>query len=178
MNIDLHEALAMAMRPQDEADGRIFGFVPGVVTDVNDPASLGRIKARLSGQQKSDATGWLDPMWPGAIEGKTRVGDSIYACFVHGDPNRGLYCCAPRTTARNRPTEAVILGNAMLSLFNKFVDIFNAHTHDVGGVSAGAATVVTLDPNDVAFKAKAADGSVVASASASLIALSGEAKVR
>src|SRR5262245_46062807 len=127
MSTALLEALANSLHTDDERDGRIYGFLYGIVTDIGDPQSLGRVRARIGAMQDKEQSNWLLPLWPGAIESLARVGDSIVVAFIDGNPNRGMFAVHARSTARFRPTEAMILGSTFLRLYNDLVDKFNSH---------------------------------------------------
>ena len=71
-------------------EGRIYGMVVGVVTDVNDPEQLGRIKVNFpSVAQEAPVSEWTKIAWPMAgadrgFEFLPEVGDEVVAAFFHG----------------------------------------------------------------------------------------------
>ena len=180
MSTELLEALANAVQTDDERDGRIYGFLYGLVTDIVDPQGLGRVRARVGAMQQGESSNWLLPLWPGAIESAPRVGDSIVVAFIDGNPNKGMFAVHATSTMRNRPTESMILGSTFLRLYNDLVDKFNKHSHTCsasGSPSSSPATLVT----DGVVKANfglASDGAKPSALASDTSVLSGEAKVR
>lgn len=195
---DLWDALARATRTPDEAEGRRYGLLVGRIVDVDDPANLGRVQARIGAQGANDRTGWIDPLWGGAIEETPAVGDFIYVQFVDGDPNRPTYCVYATSKSEGRPSEAVVLGSTFARLYNDQVErqnaivaalwgamtglqaMYNAHKHldPIGGVTeAPVAPWAVPTPGD-AGKIKAADGSTPSALAGDTVALSGVAKVK
>lgn len=179
--------------PQAHRDGRYWGAVYGVVTNINDPAGQGRVKARIAAQGDNEECDWLSPCWPGSIEAIPNKGDQIVVMFVHGDPHRGVYSCFPSSNTKNRPTEAMVLGttawgmiNFLVTQFNQLRADFNGHTHAISlpynaGTTPSTLTGATGAKNTTAIdaqKGKAADGSMIADKSTSEIVLSGKAKLR
>ncbi len=78
--------------PFGPAAGAEIGL--GIVTDVDDPQALGRVKVELAscGRLESD---WLQVLSPGAGEGKglvmvPDVGDHVMVLFVGGDAAQGI----------------------------------------------------------------------------------------
>lgn len=204
--MDLAESFAIGTRTRDQAEGRVYGFLYGVVTDNKDPQKIGRVRARIGAQQDGESSDWLEPMWPGAIEGTAAVKDSIVVCFIDGDPHRGMFAVAPKTTTQGRPTEAMILGTTMIGLYNDLVAKFNAlqsdfqtammtfnsHAHPVPALglldgtslpvtgSATSAPPTSSGPSNsgqAAGKGKASDGSTPSAIASDSTVLSGRAKV-
>jgi hypothetical protein len=197
---DLLELLANSLRTEDEEDGRIYGFQVGTVTEIVDPKSLGRIKARVMAQEKGESSDWLMPAWPAGVEAKPRVGEPVLVTFLDGDPNKGIWFWTVTSKSLNRPSEFMVLGTTLIGCYNDLVQRFNdlrtafiAHRHNLvdlqaGGsaVTQGAPGVDVVDgtratgtaPPSAASKLKAADGATVADKTGSQIVLSGEAKVR
>ncbi len=182
-------------------DGRYFGFIEGIVTEIDDDDELGRIKARMGAMGNNVSSGWLVPAWPGSIEALPDKGDAVLVGFIHGDPNFGFWLWSVKSTSRNRPTEAMVLGttawgmlnyfvtqfNQLRADFNSHIDFFNAHVHAAGsftspsGAVTGTSQVTSSDAATTAVdaqKGKAADGSVVPSKSSSEKVLSAKSKLR
>lgn len=192
--MDFLQTLADSMRPKDEAEGRFYGFLYGIITDVDDPDGLGRVRARIGAMGPEDSSDWLIPAWPGAIEALPNKKDAIIVGFIDGDPNRGFYLVSPRSTTKDRPTEAMLLATTFIGMYNHLVAQFNqlrtdynSHAHQPGSLAApsggGAVTGTSGAPTAsttaaAASKGKAADGSVVAAKSSSEKVLSGKTKVR
>lgn len=190
----LHQAIAQATVTRDEVDGRVYGWLPGVVTDVD--TNLMRVKARIGKMEDGDSSDWLVPMGMGSIESVPEVGDPVGVCFLDGDPHAGAYFYFPQSTTNGRPTkEPIPLGatswgminfivtqlNQLRTDFNTFVTtIYNVHNHPtapVGPVSVPS-VVGTGTTAVAANKGKASDGSVVPDKSTSEIVLSKRSKVR
>lgn len=181
--MDFYEALAENSRTPDEIEGRVYGFQVGRVVDVTDPEGLGRVRGQIMAMRKGEASDWLVPAWPGAMEGVPRVGDPLLVAFVDGDPHRGIYFWHPQSTTTGRPVEFMVLGTSLVGLMNQIVDLvndvkqkYNNHTHfgstppkDVPGEE-----VTTAD----AAKGLDSRGAEVGAISSDTRALSGEAKVR
>lgn len=188
---DLIEALAAGTLSKDEREGRYYGFVYGVVKEVESDG-LGRVKAKLYGFEGDDVTDWLVPFWPGSTESLPEKDDAIIVGFVDGDASRGFYGWHPQKKTKKRATEPAVLGLAAMGLYNHLVAQFNQlkadfdiHTHQagtysngggaVGGVSGTpSATTTALD----AAKAQAADGAEVVAKSSDTKALSKHVKLR
>jgi hypothetical protein len=190
----LHQALAQSTVTPDEADGRVYGWLPGVVTDVD--TKLMQVKARIGKMDDGDSTHWLVPMGMGGVESLPEVGDPVGVVFMDGDPHSGAYFYFPQSTTKGRPTkEPIPLGltfvgmfnflvtqlNQLRTDFNTFVTVkYNSHNHPtapVGPVSVPS-LVGTATTALAANKGKAADGSVVSDVSTSEIVLSKRTKVR
>lgn len=188
---DLIEALAGGMMSRDDREGRYYGFVYGVVKEVESDG-LGRVKAKLRGFEDGDVTDWLVPFWPGSTESLPEKDDAIIVGFVDGDASRGFYGWHPQQKTKTRAKEPAVLGLAAMGLLNHLVAQFNqlktdfdAHTHQAGtysnggGAVGGASGVPVLPTNAVdAAKAQAADGSEVAAKSTATKALSKHVKLR
>jgi hypothetical protein len=176
----LHQALAQGIAPKDEVDGRVYGWLPGVVTDID--TQLMRVKARVGKMEDNESHHWLVPMSMGSIESLPEVGDPIGVVFMDGDPNAGAFFYFPQSTTRSRPTEAIPLGTTLVGLLNNIVDqlqtlqtLFNAHTHTYVYGTTGT------PPSPWApqlAKGLASDGSAVSSVSTAKQALSKRAKVK
>ncbi len=190
---DLIEALAAGTMSKDEREGRYYGFVYGVVKEVESDG-LGRVKAKLFGFEGDDVTDWLVPFWPGSTESLPEKDDAIIVGFVDGDASRGFYGWHPQKKTKKRATEPAVLGLAAMGLLNHLVAQFNqlkadfdAHTHLAGGFTApsGGGPVTGVSGSPVATttalagaKAQAADGAEVAAKSSDTKALSKHVKLR
>jgi len=186
--MDLHEVIAQSMVSQDEAEGRVYGWLAGIVTDVD--TKLMRVKARVGRQGDNESTDWMLPVGMGSIESLPEVNDPIGVIFMDGDVHRGAYFYFPQSNTSKRPTEAMVLGNMFTAMYNDLVAQFNqlrsdmsGHTHLFGtiacstGVISGATASKTTTAN-AAQKAKAADGSEVAAKTTSEVVLSKRSLVR
>ena len=92
----------------DDLKNRCFGIWRGVVTNVNDPLGLGRVKAKvhelLGDKDETDwasycspfggsGAGWFflpSPVTPGADE--AQAGDGVWIMFEAGDLGRPVWC--------------------------------------------------------------------------------------
>lgn len=194
--MNLIDALSRVTRSPDDADGRYFGCLTGVVTDIGTGDNLGRVKARLRGMPDNAESGWLSPQWPGAIEGIPHKNDPILVTFEDGDEHRGFFTCFVTSRTQGRPNEPLVLGTAFASLFNLLVSQFNqlrtdfntlagslaGHTHTgvtTGPGSTGAAVGITPGSTSATacYKCQTHEGVTVANATADQKALSGRAKV-
>lgn len=193
---DLIEALAAGTMSKDEREGRYYGFVYGVVKEVESDG-LGRVRAKLFGFEGDDVTDWLVPFWPGSTESLPEKDDAIIVGFVDGDASRGFYGWHPQRKTKKRATEPAVLGLAAMGLLNHLVTQFNQLRTDVqtivtfingmtlpvsgataGPVAAGVfAPTFTIGGSDAA-KAQAADGAEVAAKSSDAKALSKHVKFR
>lgn len=179
--MDLAEALSGTTRNEDEADGRIYGFLYGRITNADDPKGLGRVKARIGAQGAREESDWLTPLWPGAIEGTANKNDPIVVAFIDGDPTRGLFAMYPETTTNGRATESMLLGSTFLRLYNDLVDKVKHHTHLPGSFSAFTYNVVGVSGEMIPpypGSALAADRSTPSPLTADTVVLSGKAKVK
>lgn len=176
----LHQALAQSTATADEADGRVYGWLPGVVTDVD--TKLMQVKARVGKMEDGDSTHWLVPMGMGSIESLPEVGEPVGVIFMDGDPHAGAYFYFPQSTTNGRPVEALPLGTTLVGLLNNIIDqlqtlqtIYNPHGHTyVYGTTGPPAA--PWSPQ--LAKGMASDGSVVASVSSNRKALSKRGKLR
>jgi len=198
----LHQAIAQATVARDEIDGRVYGWLPGVVTDVD--TNLMRVKARIGKMEDGDSSDWLVPMGMGSIESVPEVGDPVGVYFLDGDPHAGAYFYFPQSTTNGRPTkEPIPLGattwgminfivtqlNQLRTDFNTLASQASLHTHAylpgpgpsafTGAASASTPPIsLTSTAAVAANKGKASDGSVVPDKSTSEIVLSKRSKVR
>jgi len=193
----LHEALAQATVTRDEVDGRVYGWLPGVVTDVD--TNLMRVKARIGKMEDGDSSDWLVPMGMGSIESVPEVGDPVGVCFLDGDPHAGAYFYFPQSTTNGRPTkEPIPLGLTLVGMmnylvtqfnqlrtdYNSFISTYNGHTHSYlpgPGTATNTLTTTAVGTSTAAAaanKGKSPDGSVVSDKPTSEIVLSKRSKVR
>ena len=176
--MDLLDALAGAT--DDNPEGRVYGFVLGRVTDITDPNSIGRVKARYGAMDAASSSDWIMPAWIGAMEGLPRVGDYILVAFIDGNVHKGIYFTTALTRSQNRPVDFVPLGLQICGVLNALVDAFNGHVH------ADPSTGYTGTPVDGGIShlprsgvyCQDGRGSKVSSASSDTKVLSSEAKVR
>jgi hypothetical protein len=120
----LHQALAQSTVTPDEADGRVYGWLPGVVTDVD--TKLMQVKARIGKMDDGDSTHWLVPMGMGGVESLPEVGDPVGVVFMDGDPHSGAYFYFPQSTTKGRPTkEPIPLGLSLVAMYNDLATQLN-----------------------------------------------------
>lgn len=184
--MSLSDAFMAAPRRTDEQrEGRYYGFLSGVVTDISDPQKLGRVKARLQGMGDSDQSDWLVPMWPGSMEAIPFKDDPVMVGFVDGDPNKGFWSWHPHSSTKNRPTEAMVLGTTLVGVINNLVTQFNqlltdyqAHTHLFTGPSGPVGIPTAISTATNGGKGKDADGAPVSAKSGDQTVLSKNLKLR
>jgi uncharacterized protein involved in type VI secretion and phage assembly len=87
--VNLLEALARTPGPEAER-GKIYGAVVGVVSNIDDPDAMGRIKVRFPWLKESDESRWarLVSFMAGPDRGavfRPEVGDEVLVVFEHGD---------------------------------------------------------------------------------------------
>jgi len=87
--MSLLEALARPPGPETDR-GRIYGAVVGVVSNIDDPNSMGRVKVRFPWLKEDDESRWarLVSFMAGPNRGavfRPEVGDEVLVVFEHGD---------------------------------------------------------------------------------------------
>ncbi len=191
--IEIQDALAMAMVTVDEAQGRVYGWLPGIVTDIDKERKL--VRARVGKQGDNESTDWLVPMFPGAVESTPDVDDPVGVFFMDGDVHRGAYFYYPQSTTKGRPKEAMALGTTFAGLHNGVQaavaqiltdwytsfqnSTYNTHQHTyIYGTTLVPVVPSNLSPPQNGGKVKASDGSVPGAKTTDEIALSGKATVR
>lgn len=92
-----HEGMdGLALHTAEEQQSRLFGKYRGLVTDVGDPDSMGRIKAQVHEALHDGETTWAMPCVPFAGQSHglvllPEVGDGVWIEFEAGDPSRPVY---------------------------------------------------------------------------------------
>ncbi|MFW5874666.1 MAG: phage baseplate assembly protein V [bacterium] len=89
----------------------------GIVTDINDPENLGRIKASLPAFENQES-GWLNVVIPAAGQNKGAVmlpdtGDQILILFLNNDPARGVVVGGIFGSSRQPPDWGIEDGRVM-----------------------------------------------------------------
>jgi uncharacterized protein involved in type VI secretion and phage assembly len=87
--MNLPELLAHGQHSLADASGRIYGVVPGVVTDNKDPDGLGRVKVKLPWLAADAVSDWARIATPmaGADRGLfllPELDDEVLVAFLHG----------------------------------------------------------------------------------------------
>lgn len=184
----LHEALTQGTVSEDEAHGRIYAWVPGVVTDID--TKLYQIKARLGRIADNESTDWISQMGMGGMESLPEVGDIVGVTFADGDVHRGAFFCFPQSNSKGRPTECMVLGTSLSGLLNQLVtDVqtlvtaYLIHKHvETGGTTSVPDTLVfqtNIPPGSLnTGKCQSADGGVVAPKSGNQKVLSKRGRLR
>lgn len=191
----LHEALTQGTTTQDEAHGRSYGWIAGVVTDID--TKLFRVKARLGKQGDNESTEWLAPLGMGSIESLPEVGDPVGVIFEDGDVNRGAYFYFPQSNTDGRPAQPIPLGTPLVGIINDmstklsnlishyqaFYTAVQGHAHASFGTASVQLLPATIDPtckdtSSGTGKGKASDGSVVASSASDAVVLAKRSRVR
>jgi len=75
---------------------QFFGKYRGVVSDIQDPLNMGRIRARVADVLGDDESGWAMPCLPYAGNGMgffalPKVGAGVWIEFEHGDPDHPIW---------------------------------------------------------------------------------------
>lgn len=94
MGDDFVQGLALDTAEQQRS--RLFGKFRGLVTDVEDPDSMGRIRARVPEALHDGETPWAMPCVPYAGQSHglaliPEVGDGVWIEFEAGDPSRPIW---------------------------------------------------------------------------------------
>lgn len=76
--------------------GNFYGKFRGVVTDIQDPEQIGRIRARVADVMGGLESGWAMPAFPFAGSGMgffalPKVGAGVWIEFEHGDPEYPIW---------------------------------------------------------------------------------------
>jgi hypothetical protein len=119
---DFTDLIATVQRPREDAEGRIYGVLSGVVVEVEE-TGLFRVKARLGSQGPNDSSGWLMPATPGSIESRPEKGEFVAIAFMDGDIHKGIYWYFPTKQTGGRPVEAMLLGNTFAGMWNYMVNV-------------------------------------------------------
>lgn len=195
----LLEKLAQNTVTADEAQGRVMGWLPGIVTDVD--TKLKQVRARIGKQGDNESTEWIPQMGMGSIESLPEVGDPIGVIFQDGDIHRGAFFYFPQSTTKNRPMQPIPLGTSFVGMFNFLVEQLNQlqtdhntlankysnHVHVFTGTATPTSCAGTTNPTTStvnattslpANKGKASDGSVVSNQATSAVVLSKRSTVR
>ena len=77
-------------------DHTYYGKYRGVVSDIDDPHMIGRIKARVPDVMGDDESGWAMPCAPFGGSGRgffalPKVGGGVWIEFEHGDPDYPIW---------------------------------------------------------------------------------------
>jgi uncharacterized protein involved in type VI secretion and phage assembly len=94
MSDDFGEGLALHTAEHQQT--RLYGKYRGLVSDVDDPDSMGRIKARVPEVLHDGETAWAMPCVPYAGQGHglvllPEVNDGVWIEFEAGDPSRPVW---------------------------------------------------------------------------------------
>ena len=78
------------------SEDRFYGKFRGVVTDIQDPLMMGRIRARVTEVMGDQESGWAMPCAPfsGSATGffaLPTVGAGVWIEFEHGDPDHPIW---------------------------------------------------------------------------------------
>jgi uncharacterized protein involved in type VI secretion and phage assembly len=113
MSDDFLEGLAVETAEHQRS--RLFGKYRALVTDVDDPDAMGRLKAKVPEVLHDGETSWAMPSVPYA--GKSHglvllpeVGDGVWIEFEAGDPSRPIWsgCWWSRDEGLPKPAAATV----------------------------------------------------------------------
>ncbi len=90
-----------------------FGKYRGVISDVNDPMRLCRVRARVPDVLGTRETGWALPCLPFAGQGMgfyatPKVGANVWIEFEHGDPEYPIWSGCFYTATTEVPANALV----------------------------------------------------------------------
>jgi len=90
-----------------------FGKYRGLVTDVQDPMFLGRVRARVPDVFGDQESGWALPCAPFGGSGTgffalPKVGAGVWMEFEHGDPEYPIWTGACWTNPADRPPALLV----------------------------------------------------------------------
>jgi uncharacterized protein involved in type VI secretion and phage assembly len=90
--------------------GRFVGKFRGVVTDIQDPLQLGRVRARVPDVTRDQDLGWAMPCFPFAgshmgFFALPKKGAGVWIEFEQGDPDYPIWVGCWYGTAAEVPTE-------------------------------------------------------------------------
>ncbi len=88
-----------------------YGKYRGVVTDIQDPLGMGRVRARVPDVTENDDTGWALPNVPFGGKGMGFValpiiGSRVWIEFEQGDPDYPIWCGCWWASKEELPDEA------------------------------------------------------------------------
>ncbi|MBO1351110.1 MAG: phage tail protein [Hormoscilla sp. GUM202] len=81
------ESLVNLIAPVDGREGRFYGVAVGVVTNIQDPEKLGRVKVKFPWLSEKDESRWARIVSPMGIYFFPKVEDEVLVIFEHGDMN-------------------------------------------------------------------------------------------
>ena len=86
----------LALQTAEHQQTRLFGKYRGLVTDVDDPDAMGRLKAKVPEVLHDGETPWAMPCVPFAGQDHglallPEVGDGVWIEFEAGDPSRPIW---------------------------------------------------------------------------------------
>jgi len=89
-----------------------YGKFRGVVSDIQDPLQIGRVRARVPDVMGDAESGWAMPSFPAAGSGMgffalPKVGAGVWIEFEHGDPDYPIWSGCWYGSASDVPSEAL-----------------------------------------------------------------------
>lgn len=96
-----------ALRHDEPRGARFHGVAVGIVTNIQDPKNLGRVKLRFPWLSANDESDWARIAAPMAGDGRglfllPSVNDEVLVAFEHGDP-RFPYVLGALWNGRDKP---------------------------------------------------------------------------
>ncbi|HMQ35600.1 MAG TPA: phage baseplate assembly protein V, partial [Chloroflexaceae bacterium] len=131
----------------------VEGVVVGIVTNINDPSKLGRVKLKFPWLDDQQESAWARIATPGA--GKERgffalpeVNDEVLVAFEHGDINRP-YVVGGLWNGKDRPPAEVVQANKVNSRVLKTRVGHVIELQDDGGGGNGFIALRTKDGHEI-----------------------------
>jgi hypothetical protein len=145
--------------------GGTVGLLPGLVTDINDPKSWGRVKVKLPTLGENVLTGWARTVLPAAGPGRGlvvphRVDDEVLVGFEEGDLQRPVVLGALHNGKDTTPVatsgRAEDLSAGLTSANGHLLVLTDATSKDANGVKVQHADghQVLLSGDQVLIKAE------------------------
>jgi uncharacterized protein involved in type VI secretion and phage assembly len=142
--------------------GRGNGVLVGVVTNLDDPESLGRVRVRLPNFDNQN-TYWARIASPMAGRGRgvlfrPEVDDEVLVCFEHGDPRRPYVLGGLWSSADTPPSDGGKTENDWRSITSrsghvlKFNDKDGSETIEIIDKSGNNSIVIDTSSNQITIK--------------------------
>lgn len=151
---ELFKALAKAEQASNftsDLQGRVFGLSLGVVANIDDPLSIGRVQVMLPSKGAKTTTDWLVRLSPSKTISAPLVdiGDVVLVGFINGDPSNGCYLGIinniPQPPAKEIANTVLVNGETYIKQTAKTISLVTGQssltltsdgTLDISGVSS------------------------------------------